>query len=70
VRETIANDYGLTAEEIVACPGFLIGSAAEIRERIEQLRNETGISYIMIWAETQDLVERFAEAVVDPLTGK
>lgn len=70
VRETIANDYGLTDEEIVACPGFLIGSAAEIRERIEQLRNETGISYIMIWAETQDLVERFAEAVVDPLTGK
>ena len=49
---------------------FLTGSASEIVERLEKRREETGISYITIQGSDLETLERFAEGVVAPLTGR
>jgi len=70
LREALAGNTGLSPEEVANCPLFLAGSGSEIRERLERQREETGISYVVIQGSDQSLVERFAEEVVAPLTGK
>ena len=47
-----------------------ISAAAEIRERLEKRRDETGISYVVIQGRDREVLEGFAEHVVAPLAGK
>ena len=70
LREALARRSGMTVEEVADCPLFLTGSAAEIRERLEKRRQQTGISYVVIRGADWDVVERFAEAVVSQLAGR
>jgi len=70
VREGIAKNTGMTVEQVADCPLFLTGSASELRERLEKRREETGISYTVIQGRDVASLEPFAEAVVEPLTGK
>jgi hypothetical protein len=60
----------MTPEQVANCPLFLAGSGSEICDRLERQREETGISYVMIQGGDFGLVERFAEEVVAPLSGK
>jgi alkanesulfonate monooxygenase SsuD/methylene tetrahydromethanopterin reductase-like flavin-dependent oxidoreductase (luciferase family) len=59
----------MTPEQVADCPLFLTGSAAEIRERLEKRREETGISYVVIQGGDPAVLEQFAEHVVGPLAG-
>jgi probable F420-dependent oxidoreductase len=68
LRESIAKNSGMTAEQVADCPLFLTGSAAEIRERLEKRREETGISYIVVQGGDDAVLETFAKDVVGPLT--
>jgi probable F420-dependent oxidoreductase len=70
IRAGIAKNTGMSAEQVADCPLFLTGSASEIRERLEKRREETGISYVVFQGGDMDLVERFAEEVAGPLTGR
>jgi probable F420-dependent oxidoreductase len=70
LREALAGNTGMSPEEIASCPLFLAGSGPEICDRLERQREETGISYVMIQGGDFGLVERFAEEVVAPLSGK
>jgi probable F420-dependent oxidoreductase len=70
LREALAGNTGMSPEEIANCPLFLAGIGPEICDRLERQREETGISYVMIQGGDFDLVERFAEEVVAPLSGK
>jgi probable F420-dependent oxidoreductase len=70
VREALAQNTGMTVEQVADCPLFLTGSAAEIRERLEKRREETGISYVVIQGGDRDVLERFAEHVAAPLSGR
>ena len=70
LREALAQNTGMSVEQIADCPLFLTGSATELRERLEKRREETGISYVVFQGADLDLVERFAEAVVEPLSGR
>ena len=70
LRSAIAKNTGMTESQIAACPIFLTGSPAEIREKLEKQREQTGISYIVIQGDEMDRVERFAETIVRPLSGK
>jgi hypothetical protein len=45
----------------------LTGSANEIRERLIRRREETGISYTVIQAGDDALLENFAKEVIVPL---
>jgi probable F420-dependent oxidoreductase len=68
VRESIAKNSGMTVEQVADCPLFLTGSASEIRDRLEQRREQTGISYTVIQAGDDALLENFAKEIVEPLT--
>jgi len=70
LREMVSGNTGLSLEEVASCPLFLVGPGAEIRDRLERQREETGISYVVIQGGDVDGVERFAEEVVAPLSGK
>jgi probable F420-dependent oxidoreductase len=70
LRAGIAQNTGMTVEQVADCPLFLTGSPAEIRERLEKRREETGISYVVIQGRKRSELEPFAEAVVEPLAGR
>jgi len=70
LRAGLAANTGMSAEQIADCPLFLTGSPAELCERLEQRREQTGISYTVIQGKDRAGIESFAEAVVEPLSGK
>ncbi len=70
LREALARNTGMSVEQIADCPLFLTGSAAELRDRLQRRREQTGISYVVVQGGKQDALETFAEAVVAPLAGK
>lgn len=69
LREAISRNTGLSVEQVGDCPIFLTGSANEICDRLEQRREETGISYVVIQGGEPDVVETFAEGIVARLAG-
>jgi probable F420-dependent oxidoreductase len=70
LREALAKNSPMTPAQIADCPLFITGSPAEIRDTLERRRERTGISYVVIQGTDADLLERFAETVVEPLAGK
>lgn len=70
IRNGIAQQTGMTVEQIKGAPLFLTGPASEVRDQLEKRREETGISYIVIQGQSWDTVEQFAESVVAPLAGR
>ncbi|MEE9606767.1 MAG: TIGR03621 family F420-dependent LLM class oxidoreductase [Myxococcota bacterium] len=69
LREALSRNTGMSVEQVADCPLFLTGSAVELRDRLEQRREQTGISYTVIQGGDPDVLEAFAEAVVAPLSG-
>ena len=70
LREVLARNTGMSIEQIADCPLFLTGSAAELRDRLERRREQTGISYIVVQGGKPEALESFAQSVVAPLAGK
>jgi probable F420-dependent oxidoreductase len=70
IRNGIAQQTGMTVEQVTEAPLFLTGPASEIRDQLEKRREETGISYIVIQGQSWETVEQFAESVVAPLAGR
>lgn len=70
IRAMLSKNTGMTVAQISDCPLFLTGPASEIRDRLERLREESGISYVVIQGDDPVTLERFAGAVVEPLGGK
>jgi probable F420-dependent oxidoreductase len=70
LREALAKGSGMSVEQVADAPLFITGSAGEIRDRLMKRREETGISYIVIQGKDEASLERFAEAVVEPLAGR
>jgi len=70
LRDAIAANTGMSADEVADCPLFLAGSGSEVRDRLERQREDLGISYVVIQGGDVGLVERFAEEVVAPLSGR
>jgi probable F420-dependent oxidoreductase len=69
IREMLSNSTGMSLDEIVDCPLFLTGPGSEIQDRLQKLREQTGISYVVIQGTDMEVVEPFAEQVVAPLAG-
>lgn len=70
IRTMVAAQTGLTAQQVADCPMFLTGPASEICDRLQARRERFGFSYIVIQGDDEAVVQRFAEQVVAPLTGK
>ncbi|MEE2768920.1 MAG: TIGR03621 family F420-dependent LLM class oxidoreductase [Actinomycetota bacterium] len=64
--ETMAKGLGLTTEALASHPHTLIGSIDEICEKLEQRRDELGISYVTVGVSA---IEDFAP-VVERMTGR
>jgi probable F420-dependent oxidoreductase len=45
-----------------------VGSGSEIVEKLQRLRKETGVNYIVNWPDEADEIINFAEHVIHPLT--
>lgn len=69
LRAGLAQNSGMTVEQVADCPLFLTGSAQEIRERLEKRREETGISFLVIQGGDKVVLENFAKEIVGPLAG-
>ena len=70
LRDMIAQNTGMSQEDIVDCPLFLTGSAREIQDTLQRRREKTGISHMVIQHRDIAATRQFAEAVVAPLAGK
>jgi probable F420-dependent oxidoreductase len=71
VRRRLAADHGMSEAEVAGCPMYLTGSLSEIHDGLVQRREDTGINYlILVDTGEPGLVERFAQQIVEPLTGK
>jgi probable F420-dependent oxidoreductase len=68
--EMVAGNFGLSLEQIVDSPLLLVGSPAELVDKLEQRREQTGVSYLVIQGDDMAQLELFAEHVVAPLTGR
>ena len=63
--ERLADQYGVTAEQILDSPLVLIGDAEEMAERLQERRERFGFSYIVV---TEPNIEALAP-VVERLAG-
>jgi probable F420-dependent oxidoreductase len=70
VGDMVAAQTGLSAQQVADCPLFLIGSGAQIRDTLQQRRDDTGISYIVVQGHDPAQLESFGREVVQILTGK
>ena len=69
IREMVAANTGMDAAQVAQSPLFLIGSGAQIRETLQQRRETTGISYIVIQGQDPAQIEQFGHEVVGLLSG-
>lgn len=69
IREMLSKSTGMSLDEITDCPLFLTGPGSEIQDRLQKLREQTGISYVVIQGTDMEVVEPFAEQVVAALAG-
>ncbi len=69
MREMVAANTGMSVEQVASCPLFLIGTAAELRDTLQQRRENTGVSYVVIQGQDAAQMEQFARAIVEPLGG-
>jgi probable F420-dependent oxidoreductase len=70
LRQGLAANTGMKVEQVADCPVFLTGSPSELRDRLEKRREQTGLSYTVIPGRDLAMLEQFAEAIVEPLSGK
>jgi probable F420-dependent oxidoreductase len=70
LREMIAQNTGMSHDEIAGCPLFMTGSAREICDTLLARRERTGISHVVIQHRDLAATRKFAEAVVAELNGR
>ena len=54
VAERVGQTFGLTPEQALAAPDYLIGSVEGIVERLRRLRERFGISYVSVFLEAME----------------
>ena len=67
IIEKLANDFGITTEDIENSEYVMIGSSSEIRNRLMRFREETGVNYF-VFRLRSDQFDEYAESIVKPLT--
>ncbi len=68
VIKEYVKKWDITYEEAAEFSEFLVGTPSAMKKRLKQLREDTGINYIVIQARDIGLIEEFANSVVKPLT--
>jgi alkanesulfonate monooxygenase SsuD/methylene tetrahydromethanopterin reductase-like flavin-dependent oxidoreductase (luciferase family) len=68
-REMIAASTGMPADLVAESPLFLVGSKNEVCEMLQARRERTGISYVVVQGNDRAQIERFAQDIVETLSG-
>ena len=66
ILENLAKIFGTTTDEAENAEYFAFGSSSDIRDKIERLREETGINYF-VFTLRRDQFDEYAETIVQPL---
>jgi alkanesulfonate monooxygenase SsuD/methylene tetrahydromethanopterin reductase-like flavin-dependent oxidoreductase (luciferase family) len=64
--ENLAKYFGVTTDEIKNAEYLAFGSSSYIRDKIQRLREETGINYYVFVLRSDQFVE-YGESIVQPL---
>jgi len=64
--EQLAHRYGLSSEQLLDTPHFLVGSVEQICDDLQRYREQYGISYLVVWEEHMEVLA----PVVARLAGK
>ena len=67
IIENYANSLGVTAEVFENSTMTMVGSSSDIRDKIQRLREETGVNYF-VFLLRRDQFKEYAENIVRPLT--
>ncbi len=67
IIEKVAKSFGISTDLVYASEGVSIGPSSYIRDRIQRLKEETGINYFAFLLRS-DQIEKYAESIVQPLT--
>jgi probable F420-dependent oxidoreductase len=70
IRAALSQNSGMTVEDVARCPLYLTGSPSEVRDTLEQRREDFGFSYVVMQGDDPAALESFAEHVIEPLAGK
>ena len=66
IIEKIAEYYGISIEEFLASEYVAVGSSSDIRDKIQRLCEETGITYY-VFRLRRDQFKEVAESIIQPL---
>jgi probable F420-dependent oxidoreductase len=65
--ENLAKNLGVPTEDILANEYVAFGSSSDLRDKIQRLREETGMNYF-VFSLRRDQFDEYAESIVQPLT--
>ncbi len=68
-REALAKQNGVAVSALLDSTLFLTGTAAEVRERLCEYRDQIGLTYFSLFAMEDEQIEYFAAHVMAPLGG-
>ncbi|MCW3989384.1 MAG: TIGR03621 family F420-dependent LLM class oxidoreductase [Candidatus Bathyarchaeota archaeon] len=57
----------LSYDDLYEHPRFFVGDASHVRDKIIRLRKETGINYMVLWAQSPGMIEEFSKSIIKPL---
>lgn len=66
VAAGLGAGFGLTGDQVLAMPNFLVGTVVEIADELERRRDDLGLSYIVVGGECHEAMA----PVVERLAGK
>jgi hypothetical protein len=65
--ENLAKNLGVPIDDIRANEYVAFGSSSDLRDKIQRLREETGMNYF-VFSLRRDQFNEYAESFVQPLT--
>jgi probable F420-dependent oxidoreductase len=65
--EKFVDEWNITVEDAANSAPVLIGSSSDIVERLNRIREYTGVNYFVLYLR-RDQVEEYAESIIKPLT--
>jgi probable F420-dependent oxidoreductase len=64
VFRNLASSYGISVDDVKECPQWLIGSSDFMVDRLDMIRDETGISYMVFGPPNVDMFDSLAEKIM------
>jgi alkanesulfonate monooxygenase SsuD/methylene tetrahydromethanopterin reductase-like flavin-dependent oxidoreductase (luciferase family) len=64
IFRNLAKSYGISVDVVKECPQWLIGSSDDIIDRLNMIRKETGINYMVFGPPNVETFDKLTETVM------